>query len=314
MAAFEVLHPGLLTTVQDLGRWGHQALGVPVAGPMDVVSHRMANQLVRNTPLAATLEVTMLGPRLRCVGAVTIAVAGAEFDVRVDGQPIRTGCAWSLPDGAVLAFGPRRAGTRAYLAVAGGIDTPVVLGSRATHLVCGMGGVEGRALRAGDRLPIGQTAPGQVLPAGASWRDEARALPGGTCTLRILPGPQRAWFTDAAWAALLEGPYQLAPASNRMGYRLQGPTLGRAREGELLSEPVAMGAVQVPGSGDPLLLMAECQTMGGYPKIAVVIAADLPAAGQLAPGDTVQFAACSRSDAMAALIRRERALLREEPS
>lgn len=312
MASLTVVAPGLLTSVQDLGRWGHQALGVPVAGPMDSWSHRRANQLVGNPPDAATLEVTLRGPRLQCEGGVTVAVVGAVCDLRVDDCPVSSGQPIPIPDGGLLDIGTCRLGTRAYLAVAGGIDVPGVLGSRATHLVCGMGGIEGRALRTGDRLPVGRP-PGRPVARPVATGDGPR-LPDAECTVRVLPGPQRDWFDDETWAQLLGAPFLVSPASNRMGYRLQGAALPRSRQDELLSEPVAMGAIQVPGGGDPLLLMADCQTMGGYPKIATVIAADLPLAGQLGPGQRVRFAVCTRADALAALIRMERGLLSGEPA
>jgi antagonist of KipI len=206
-----------------------------------------------------------------------------------------------------VVFGRRQAGARAYLAVAaGGVQTPRVLGSRATHLVSSMGGVEGRALAAGDRLPIVSSAPmigrrrvtGMPLPAR------------GRVQLRILPGPQHDWFDSGAIHTIATVSFRVSPRSNRMGYRLEGPPLLRSRKDEPISEPLAFGAIQVPTAGEPILLMADRQTAGGYPKIASVISADLPVAGQLAPGDTIEFLWCSRQEAAAALIARERSLLR----
>lgn len=304
--AIHVVRPGLLTTVQDLGRWGHQATGVAVAGPMDTFSHRVANALVGNDPSAATLEMTLIGPELQFERACSIAVAGAEFEIVCGTGLLPVGMTIWLDDGARLVFGRRRAGARAYLAVAGGILTPPVLGSRATHLVSAMGGLEGRALAAGDALPIhagrapGRTrrAPGMMLPTG------------GRARLRVLPGVQADWFAPEAMRALAHTSFRISPRSNRMGYRLQGPQLPRHRADEPISEPLAFGAIQVPSAGEPILLMADRQTAGGYPKIGNVIAADLPIAGQLAPGDFVEFDVCSRQQAAAALIARERPLLR----
>jgi antagonist of KipI len=301
-----VHRPGLLTTVQDLGRWGHQAWGVPVAGPMDTYAHRTANLLVGNRADAATLEITLIGPELEFSAPAVVAVSGAEFDVTVNGQPITLGMSAAVAAGSRLQFGRRRAGARAYLAVAGGLQTPILLGSRATHLVSAMGGVAGRALIAGDRIafvpatgrPPVRRAPLGVLPAS------------GRARLRILPGPQVDWFSEAAQAALTSVTFRVSPRSNRMGYRLEGPRIERNRSGEPISEPLAFGAIQVPAAGEPILLMADRQTAGGYPKIGAVIAADLPLAGQLAPGDSIEFAWCSRRDAAAALIARERPLLR----
>jgi antagonist of KipI len=304
--AIHVVRPGLLTTVQDLGRWGHQAQGVPVAGPMDTFSHRLANLLVGNTATAATLEVTLIGPELQFERACTIALAGADFDVSCSGRTIPVGISTWIDDGARLQFGPRRSGARVYLAVEGGVQTPLVLGSRATHLVSGMGGVEGRALVANDVLPI---------DPGAKPRAPRRAIginlpAAGRARLRVLPGPQFEWFTPDAVHGFTSTSFRVSPRSNRMGYRLQGPQLERAKPGEPISEPLAFGAIQVPAAGEPILLMADRQTAGGYPKIGCVIAADLPLAGQLAPGDFIEFDICPRQQAAAALIARERPLLR----
>lgn len=306
LAALEILKPGLLTTVQDLGRFGRQDLGVPVAGPMDTFSHRVANQLVGNDPGAATLEVTLIGPEILVGAETTLAVMGAQFEATCDGRPVPTGASFAVQPGQRIKFGRLVQGARAYVGVAGGILTPGVLGSRATHLVSHMGGLEGRALRAGDRLPI------EARPAPRPSRKAAGlTLPtSGRARLRVVPGPQDGWFQPEALKAIAGVSFRISPRSNRMGYRLEGPTLARAREGELISEPVGMGAIQVPGAGEPILLMADRQTAGGYPKIGYVISADLPLAGQLAPGDFIEFVLCSRQEAVTALIARERQLLR----
>lgn len=306
--ALDVLRPGLLTTVQDGGRWGQQALGVPVAGAMDTASLRHANLLVGNPAGAAGLEVTLLGPRLRAEAPLLVAVAGAPFELDVDGRPQAMDTPFVLGAGTVLTFGRREIGARAYLAVAGGIDVPLVLGSRATHLVSRMGGLEGRALKAGDRLPLGP-APG-IQSHRAAAGPAAHWLGPGPHGLRVLPGPQDDWFTDASRHAFFTTPFTVSPRSDRMGFRLDGPAIVRAHADELLSEPVPFGAVQVPAGGAPILLMADRQTAGGYPKIATVIAADLPVAGQLGPGDQIRFIPCTRADAVAALIARERVQLR----
>jgi biotin-dependent carboxylase-like uncharacterized protein len=304
--AIHVVRPGLLTTVQDLGRWGHQASGVPVAGPMDTFSHRMANALVGNDQSAATLEITLIGPELQFERACSIALAGADFELSCSGRPIQIGTSTWLDDGARLQFGRRRSGARVYLAVAGGILTPPVLGSRATHLVSGMGGLAGRALAATDVLPI---AAGRA-PAAARRAPAWVSLPSGRARLRVLPGPQADWFAPDAWRALKSTSFRVSPRSNRMGYRLEGPQLARQRNDEPISEPLTFGSIQVPAAGEPILLMADRPTAGGYPKIGCVIAADLPVAAQLAPGDFIEFDVCDRQQAAAALIARERPLLR----
>ena len=304
--ALHILKPGLLTTVQDLGRYGHQASGVPVGGPMDTFSHRLANQLTGNSIDAATLEVTLIGPDLIVEADTTMAIAGAQFEVTCDDRPLASGTSFPVTRGQRVKFGRLVEGARAYLAVAGGIQTPPVLGSRATHLVSHMGGFNGRALRAGDRVPIVNARPTrrQRKSAGLTLPTKGRAL------LRVMAGPQDGWFQADALRAIASVSFRISPQSNRMGYRLQGPPLVRAREDELISEPVGIGAIQVPAAGEPILLMADRQTAGGYPKIGYVISADLPIAGQLAPGDFIEFHVCTHQEAVAALISRERQLLR----
>ena len=305
--ALQVVKPGLLTTVQDLGRYGHQASGVAVAGPMDLFSHRLANELVGNDPAAATLEVTLIGPELVAEVATTLAIAGAQFDVTCDDRPVVIGASFKVGAGQRIKFGRLHQGARAYLAVAGGVQTRPVLGSRATHLVSRMGGLDGRALVAGDRVPIeSDSAP------RASRKSNGLTLPSKRrAQLRVMPGPQADWFQADALKRMAGVSFRISPRSNRMGYRLEGPPLPRIREGELISEPLGIGAIQVPAAGEPILLMADRQTAGGYPKIGYVIAADLPLAGQLAPGDFIEFIPCSRQEAVTALIARERQLLRQ---
>ena len=304
--ALHIVKPGLLTTVQDLGRYGHQESGVPVAGPMDTFSHRLANQLVGNQSDAATLEVTLLGPEMIVDADTTMAIAGAQFEVTCDNRAIEIGSSFFVSRGQRVKFGRIVQGARAYIAAAGGILTAPVLGSRATHLVSGMGGHNGRALASQDRVPIGnEPVPRpQRKSVGLTLPTNGRAL------LRVMPGPQADWFQADALKTIGGVSFRISPQSNRMGYRLQGPPLVRVREDELISEPLGIGAIQVPAAGEPILLMADRQTAGGYPKIGYVISADLPLAGQLAPGDFIEFHMCSPQEAVAALISRERQLLR----
>lgn len=306
MASIRVLKPGMLTTVQDLGRWGLQARGVPIAGPMDRCAHRLANLIAGNRDDAATLEVTLLGPELLFEGAASFVVTGAEFDLTLDGRPVAAGEICRADSGATLRVGARRRGARAYLAIAGGLDVPRVLGSRATHVVSRMGGMDGRPLVAGDRLSIGSTA-GERRPSGP--RRSPCPLPAGGARLRVMLGPQDEYFTPAGLKTLESSRYTITPQSDRMGYRLSGPPLEHARGADIISDATTIGALQVPASGQPILLMADRQTSGGYPKIATVITADLSIAGQLAPGDWVEFEVCTRQQAMAVLIAQERRLL-----
>jgi antagonist of KipI len=298
VASFVVVRPGLLTTVQDLGRWGRQAYGVPVAGPMDAYSHALANQLAGNAASAATLEITLMGPELEATGTIACAVAGARFAVTVDGRAAPALERFEVRKGERLRFGARAAGTRAYLAVQGGFDVEPVFGSRATSLISRMGPFGGRALAAGDVLPIGA----EREPVHSHGRPvHPLPLPGGGARLRVMPGPHDAMFTPAAMASFTSSRFVVTPQSNRMGYRLEGPPLEHAGSADILSDATPIGSLQVPKSGQPILLMADRQTTGGYPKFATVITADLPIAGQLAPGDWIEFVVCSRSAAVSAL-------------
>ena len=307
-----VVRPGMLTTVQDLGRRGFQGQGVPVSGPMDIHSHRLANQVAGNDATAAALEITLLGPELVADAELVCAVAGAEIDVTVDGARVAPNAPFAVPAGGRIRCGARRRGARMTLAVRGGFDLPATLGSRATHLVSHMGPFGGRALRAGDVLPIG--ADGAVgargaVGAGATGAEGAKravplALPDGGARLRVLPAVHRERFTDAAWTTLVSTRYQVTPHSNRMGYRLEGVPLAHVGAADILSEAMPRGAIQVPASGQPILLMAECATTGGYATIANVITADFSIAGQLAPGDWIEFDPCTRPQALDALRKR----------
>lgn len=301
MAGLRVVRPGMLTTVQDLGRWGHQASGVPVAGPMDAYSHRLANRLVANDEQAAALEITLIGPELEAAGDVVCAVAGAEFELTAGERPVPHGRAFELASGSHLHFGRRVAGARATLAVRGGIDVPATFGSRSTSLISRMGPFGGRPVAAGDLLPVGR-----LLSDGADGLTVySLVLPQGGARLRAMPGPHDGLFTDATVEEFFSGRFTLTSAANRMGYRLEGPSLAHAGRPDILSDATPFGSVQVPASGQPILLMADRQTTGGYPRIATVITADLPLAGQLAPGDWVLFTACTRAEALDALQRQE---------
>ncbi|WP_309229482.1 MULTISPECIES: biotin-dependent carboxyltransferase family protein [unclassified Blastococcus] len=278
-----MLAPGPLATVQDLGRPGRAAIGVTRSGAADAASAALANRLVGNRPEAALLEVTAGGLRLRAGRTVLVAVTGAPLPVAVDGRPAPFAAPMTLPPGAVLSLGTPWAGLRSYLAVRGGIDVPPVLGSRSTDTLSGLGPPP---LTAGTLLPVGDLAADEpvvdVAPVGP---------PPDRPVLRVLPGPRRDWLDDAAWAALTTQEWAVAADSDRVGLRLTGPRLARAREGELPSEGLVAGAVQVPPDGAPVLFLADHPVTGGYPVLAVVVTADLPLAAQLRPGDGVRFRA-----------------------
>lgn len=292
----EVLDGGLGTTLQDGGRPGYRRYGIALSGALDPVFLACANALAGNPPGAAALELRLTGPRLRvAAGRLRVALAGAA-DIAVSGRP--TFPPWqslTLEEGEELKIGAVRGGI-AYLAIAGGIDTPSLLGSRATHLRAGLGGVEGRALAAGDRLPVGA-----VQIEGGERRQSAFAHEDGP--IRLLPGPQDDHFTPQARRALVEQEFTLGRDADRMGLRLEGPPLLHdERYGdEIVSDGVTPGALQVPPDGQPILLLADCQTVGGYPKIATAIRADLPRLAHLLPGARLRFAYVSREEAAAAL-------------
>jgi biotin-dependent carboxylase-like uncharacterized protein len=308
-----VVKPGLLTTIQDRGRWGLQSRGVPVAGPMDPSSHRLANALAGNDPGAATLEVTLLGPELEFDDERVVAVAGAEFDLTMDGRSVPANAAFVVASGSVLRFGRRGRGARAYVAIGGGVAVAPTLGSRATHLLTAMGGIGGRALRAGDRLALGDPMRARNTMS-AQPRSPIVELPDHHARIRVLPGPQHDYFTPDALDVLQSAPYAVSQQSDRMGFRLTGPVLVHARGADIISDATPLGVLQVPASGQPILLMADRQTSGGYPKIATVITADISLAGQLGPGDTLAFSVCTPREALAALIAQERALMAVEAS
>jgi len=309
MSSVHVHYPGLLTTVQDLGRWGWQSFGVPVSGALDPVSHRLANALAGNAASAATLEVTLDGPELEFEDERVVAVCGAEFALAVDGVSTASERVFRVRRGTHLRIGQTSRGCRAYVAIAGGIAVPEVLGSRATHQPTRTGGFEGRRLKSGDRLPLG-AANGVRATAWPSDRiRDLVALPNELSQVRILDAAESHRFDDRAFETLTSASYLVTTESDRMGYRLKGPALVTKSPGTLLSEATAHGAIQVPPDGIPIVLEADRQTMGGYPKIAVVIAADLGLLGQLAPGDPVSFRACGRRPAIAALVNLEQKLM-----
>jgi biotin-dependent carboxylase-like uncharacterized protein len=254
---------------------------------MDTLSHRIANRCVGNPDGAPTLEVTILGPELRAESAVTVAIAGADLDATIDGAPVALGSPTAMKPGATLRFGARRSGARAYVAFDGGVDAPVRYAQR---------------LQAGDRIPIGTTGSTSIgnVPTLRA-RAESRFV-----TLRAIPGPQAGFFDQRAFDALTHATFTVSPSSNRMAYRLTSDTpIPRAGDREMISDAAFPGGVQVTPARDAILLMADRQVTGGYPQIATVVSADLPAAGQLAPGDVFRFALCTPDEARAALEAQE---------
>jgi len=276
-----VLASGPLATVQDRGRVGFAAIGVPRSGAADAAAAGLANRLVGNDDAAAVLEATAGGLRIRTERTVLVAVTGAVAVVTVDGRPAPFGAPLTLAPGAVLALGVPPVGLRTYVAVRGGIDVPPVLGSRSTDTLSGLGPAP---LAPGDRLPVGDLAGEEPFVDVAPVRP-----PSSAPVLRVLPGPRRDWLDPAAWSALTTELWTVTADSNRVGLRLAGPELTRARTDELPSEGLVPGAVQVPPDGAPVLFLADHPVTGGYPVLAVVATADLGAAAQLRPGDSLRF-------------------------
>src|SRR5712672_2990199 len=291
-AALRILAPGLLTTVQDLGRPGYQSLGIPVSGALDPVSLRAANALVGNDQDAVALEVAYVGPTFAVeADDVRLSFVGAQaaIDILPDaaattGERIATMRSIRVRRGEVIRIGSLSGGAVLYVAVEGGFDIPPVLGSVSTYLRGGFGGWQGRALVAGDRLPLRRSA--------ASARDECR-IEGldlrAPARVRAIAGPQKDYFSETEIASFFAGQYTVCAGSDRMGMRLQGRRVDHARGYNITSDGIAAGSIQVPGNGQPIILLADRQTTGGYPKIATVISADLPALGRLPIGAKIAF-------------------------
>ena len=292
----EILDCPMPVTVQDLGRPGYRHLGVPLCGALDPEWLAIANALVGNPASGAALEMRLLGLRLRAAAPVTLALAGAcTAQIEDSSGELRQAAAWrshSLARGETLSVGRLHEGI-AYLAFSGGLDLPEVLGSRSTYARAGIGGLDGRALKAGDCLKVGAgpTPNPLCLPQPPHASDGP---------LRIVPGPQREYFTDAAWSRLLGDEFVISREADRMGLRLDGPRLEHARGADIVSDAVTPGVIQVPGDGRPIILLADCQTVGGYPKIATVIGADLPRLGRALPGRTLRFVEVGMAQALAA--------------
>lgn len=313
-----VIKPGLLTTVQDLGRFGYQKFGIVVGGALDRFAARVANTIVGNPENAAVLELAQLGPELRFERDTVIAWCGAEFDARLAGAPLPPDRAVVVRAGERVIFGAAKSGLRAWLAIAGGVEAPLLLGSRSTYRRGGFGGHEGRALRAEDRLQCGvpsewATAWLRNGPRVSSWSVRphtlVKAAPAGV--VRAMRGPEWDWFAESAQRTIFSSDWTATKDADRMGVRLAGPTLA-LRDGtrEMISEGVADGVVQVPGNGAPIVLLGGRQTVGGYPRIVVAATVDMGRLAQLAPGKSIRFQEITVAEAHALYLARERDLNR----
>jgi biotin-dependent carboxylase-like uncharacterized protein len=310
VAAFEVLEPGILTTIQDLGRYGFSQFGVPPSGALDPFSFRVGNLLVGNPEGEASIETTVMGLKLKALREVVMAVTGGDLSPRLNEEPLEMWRTHLLVEGDIINFKKVRTGCRAYLAASGGLIFSQVMGSRSTYLSGKFGGLDGRALKKGDilfapdiRSPLSQLGfrfPGDWIP-----QFDKEAL------LRVIPGPQDHHFTEKGLQTLSSSFYQVTPQCDRMGVRLDGPKIERRSDVEesIISEGLIAGAIQVPGDGKPIIILTELVT-GGYTKIATVISMDLSKVAQLKPGDRVRFAPVSVEEAHQLLREQEELLLR----
>ena len=302
-----ILKPGAQATVQDLGRHGFRHLGVGGSGAMDWLSLVIGNYLVGNARDAAGLELYRPPARIRFEANCAIALTGADCSARLDNTPVGVGRRAVVEAGQTLDLSAARSGIRAYLCIAGGIDVPQVLGSRSTDLQAGMGGLDGRLLRAGDVLRISPSAIFLKAPAGV-------LMPQMGSLIRLIPGPEFDGFGPESREVLFKASWKVTTQSNRMGYRLEGPALVRQDHEELRSHAVFPGAIQVPPSGMPIVLMAEAQATGGYPRIASVVAADRWRLAQIPPGKSIQFQLLTRAEALLAWEKQRRYLQRMQES
>ncbi len=318
----KVLHPGLLTSIQDLGRYGYQKYGVIVSGGMDSYSLRLANLLVGNEENEGVLEISLAGPSLKLRKATLFAITGGDLSPTINGEPVPLGRPVYLKQEGILQFGACKSGCRCYLAIAGGFAVPRIMGSKSTYLRAGIGGYQGRALQAGDELALdlpGRRA-GKLIeylvkqPAAkessfftTSWYAgrEHIPLPGGAVSIRIIAGSQFAQFSELSRQRFLQEEYQITPQADRMGYRLSGPALQLTEPLEMISEAVVLGTVQVPPDGNPIILLADRQTAGGYPKIGQVAAVDIAIVAQIKPGRKICFVKISLNEAEQLYLARE---------
>ena len=303
-----VLDGGPQTTVQDAGRTGHMRYGIPPSGPVDRASFILANRLVGNPDSAAALEFTLMGPRLRAEAPCSLAVTGADAPVTLNDAPAAAWTTLVLTPGDVVKVGAARAGVRGYVAFAGGLEVPPVLGSRATYLRGRLGGLRGRVLARDDVLSL---QPGPI-PRHRTVAEAARPRWGGEIVVRVVLGPQADRFTADGVAAFLGSAFEVQPQSDRMGVRLAGARITHARGHDIISDGIALGAVQVPGDGQPIVLLVDRQSTGGYTKIATVCSFDIARVGQAKPGQRLRFSAVDVAEAHRLLKESDAALARVE--
>lgn len=316
-----VLRPGLLTSIQDLGRYGYQKYGVIVSGAMDSYALRVANLLVGNKEGEATLEMTLMGPSLLVEKDILIAITGGDLSPTINGEPVPMWRPVYVKKGTILQFGACQSGCRSYLSVAGGYEIPEVMGSKSTYLRAGIGGFQGRAMAKDDVLKLGspQEISLRIVEslmkklssysfASTAWHAENISIPHHSqpSKIRVTVGSQFEHFTSESKSQFFQCPFQVTNQSDRMGYRLTGPNLQLAKPLEMVSEAVTLGTIQVPPDGNPILLLADRQTVGGYPKFAQVITVDSSIVAQTKPGGTILFQEISLAEAEQLYIAREK--------
>jgi len=299
----KVKRPGLLTTIQDLGRFGYQQYGIVASGVMDTFSMQIANLLVGNNRADAVIEVSLSGPTFEALDDMIIAICGGNLSPMIDGEKIEMWRSFLLKRGQTLSFGEPISGARAYLSIAGGIDTPTIMGSKSTYLKASIGGFHGRALQKGDIIEgLGLFEKRRV---GRKINHEDIPKYQDTVQVHVVIGPHEDSFTDDALTRFFSSEYKITPQSDRMGYRLSGTSIEHKQESEIISDAIPFGGIQVPANGQPIILMSDRQTTGGYPRIGTVISVDLPYLAQAKPGQTVQFIDISVEEAQKLYRQRE---------
>lgn len=299
MEVFQVLKPGFFTTVQDLGRYGYLKYGVPISGAMDSFSMVAANLLVGNNPDDACLEITIIGPELQVLADTQIALTGGRLSVEINGEEAPMWQTLTVRKGDVVSVGKVESGCRCYLSIRGGINTPVVLGSRSTYVRGRFGGIDGRQLKVGDIIE------GFSVPLiDVVFRMPENLVPHfkDSFTVHVVLGPQADMFTERGVKTFLSNSYKVTIDSDRMGYRLEGPTIEHKGKADIVSDALLPGAIQVPKDGKPIIIMRDAQTTGGYPKIAAVTTPDLDRLGQAKPNDIIRFSEITLEDARKRLL------------
>jgi len=298
METFEVIQPGPLTTIQDLGRYGYQQYAVPPSGAIDNYAFRLGNLLAGNDEAAACLEITLFSLKLRVLKATIVAITGADLAATLNSSPIPLWETVAVHRGDTISFPRLKSGCRAYLSVTGGIEIPRVMGSAATYTKAGIGGFKGRGLQTGDRLQTVESTPALV---GRRVPPEYIPIYRDSIELRVILGPQHDHFTEYGVHTFLHAEYTVSTKADRMGYHFEGPRIKHDARADIISDGIPIGAIQVPGNGLPIILLADRPTVGGYAKIATVISVDIPKLAQTKPGDKVRFTLVTEYEAHMAL-------------